>query len=76
MWAVFTRALNSSHSTAAVSVLNNSANMIASAFLGYLMFDEELSVKWWIGCILVIAGSALMNRGAQSTLSNAKVKCE
>ncbi|KAJ3256089.1 hypothetical protein HDU77_003259, partial [Chytriomyces hyalinus] len=30
MWAVFTRALSASSSSAAVTVLNNSANMIAS----------------------------------------------
>ncbi|KAJ3076646.1 hypothetical protein HDU98_001656 [Podochytrium sp. JEL0797] len=63
MWAVFTRALNSSPSSAAVSVLNSSANMIASAILGYFLFDEHLSVRWWIGAAFVLAGTALMNSG-------------
>ncbi|KAI9353813.1 hypothetical protein BDR26DRAFT_849283 [Obelidium mucronatum] len=64
MWAVFTRALNSSSSSVAVTVLNSSSNMIASALLGYFLFDENLSVRWWIGACFVLAGSALMNNSS------------
>ncbi|KAJ3244558.1 hypothetical protein HDU78_010765 [Chytriomyces hyalinus] len=68
MWAVFTRALSASSSSAAVTVLSNSANMIASALLGYVVFSESLSMRWWIGCAFVLAGSAIMNRGGDSVM--------
>ncbi|ORY42251.1 hypothetical protein BCR33DRAFT_851772 [Rhizoclosmatium globosum] len=63
MWSTFTRALSSSPSSAAVSVLNNSANMIASALMGFIIFQEELSVRWWVGAGFVLAGTALMTQG-------------
>ena len=33
------------------------------AIFGYLFFGEELSVRWWLGTVLIVSGIALMGGG-------------
>lgn len=42
MWGLFTRALTLSSSTVKVSVINTSANFMATALLGAAIFSEQL----------------------------------
>jgi hypothetical protein len=42
MWALFTKALTLATSSVQVSVINTSANFMATAILGMLVFGEEL----------------------------------
>jgi hypothetical protein len=42
MWGMFTQALTLANSTVRVSVINTSANFILTAFLGALVFSENL----------------------------------
>ena len=36
------------------------------AIFGYLLFGEELSVRWWLGTVLIVSGIALMGGGEKS----------
>lgn len=60
MWALFTRALSLSPSAVKVNVINTAANFIITAFLGALIFGETLPLLWWIGAMLLIAGSVII----------------
>jgi hypothetical protein len=42
MWALFTKALTLATSSVQVSVINTSANFMATAILGMVVFGEEL----------------------------------
>ena len=35
---------------------------IFQAFLGTLLFGEELSIRWWLGTVLIVSGIALLGR--------------
>ncbi|KAI8376353.1 transmembrane protein 42-like protein [Radiomyces spectabilis] len=62
MWTLFTKALNMAPSSVQVSVINGAANLSASALLGYLVFDEPLTLRWWCGASLILAGTILLSR--------------
>ncbi|GAA5816247.1 hypothetical protein MFLAVUS_009773 [Mucor flavus] len=49
MWTTFTKALNAAPSSVQVSIVNGAVNFSASAILGYLVFNEPLALRWWIG---------------------------
>jgi len=62
MWFLFTRALTLATSTTRVAVLNTSANFLATAVLGMLVFAEGLPLLWWCGAALLVAGSVVIGR--------------
>jgi len=69
MWALFTRALNSSASSVRVTVVNSSMNFFFTALFGYLIFGEPVSLRWYIGSSLIVAGVILMDRGYKNFFS-------
>lgn len=60
MWALFTRALTASPSTTKVFITNTSANFLATAMLGMLVFWEEASGIWWLGAAMMAGGCILV----------------
>ncbi|KAF1821402.1 uncharacterized protein K489DRAFT_321608 [Dissoconium aciculare CBS 342.82] len=62
MWALFTKALTLATSSVQVSVINTSANFMATAILGMVVFGEELPALWWVGAAMLIAGSVIIGR--------------
>ncbi|KAJ5689980.1 hypothetical protein N7462_004372 [Penicillium macrosclerotiorum] len=66
MWALFTRALTAGPSTTKVSITNTSANFLATALLGMIVFKESVGGLWWLGAAMMGAGCILvgMREGA------------
>ncbi|CAO3675326.1 unnamed protein product [Rhizopus stolonifer] len=62
MWTMFTKALNMANSSVQVSIVNGAANFSASAVLGYLVFNEPLTTRWWIGACFILAGTILLSQ--------------
>ncbi|KXL46147.1 hypothetical protein M433DRAFT_225408 [Acidomyces richmondensis BFW] len=62
MWGMFTQALTLANSTVRVSVINTSANFILTAFLGALVFSENLPGLWWVGASFLVVGSVIIGR--------------
>jgi len=58
----FNAALQSSPTTLQASLLTTAANLVITAFFGYLLFGEELSIRWWLGTVLIVSGIALLGR--------------
>ncbi|ORX63269.1 hypothetical protein BCR32DRAFT_298486 [Anaeromyces robustus] len=65
MWAFFTKALNVSSSSIQVTVINTATNFCLTAILGYLIFNEPLSLQWWFGASLIVVGTVLLNTEIQ-----------
>jgi drug/metabolite transporter (DMT)-like permease len=42
------------------------------ALVGQIIFDESVSLMWWLGTLLIIFGLLLMNYGGQSSDANRK----
>lgn len=59
MWVLFVKALQRLPSITAV-VVNTSANVVASSFLGYILFQEPLPPMWWMGISLMLVGVSLV----------------
>ncbi|KAJ5898113.1 hypothetical protein N7504_008401 [Penicillium tannophilum] len=66
MWALFTRALTAGPSTVKVSITNTSANFLATALFGMIIFREAVGGLWWVGAAMMGAGCILvgMREGA------------
>jgi len=55
------------------TALSSAANFLASAFYGYLLFEEQFTRQWWFGLMLIVLGVFLLSssggtRGDGSTL--------
>ncbi|KAG0202420.1 hypothetical protein BGX28_005052 [Mortierella sp. GBA30] len=72
MWTLFTKALNRSHSSATVTVINSAANFCLTAVLGYVLFAEPLAMQWWFGASLIVLGSVLVSSDETSAASKKK----
>ncbi|KAI8371027.1 hypothetical protein BD560DRAFT_489554 [Blakeslea trispora] len=75
MWTMFTKALNSSPSSVQVSIVNGAVNFSTSAIMGYLVFQEPLALRWWIGASFILAGTILLSQ-SQQRHTNDKQKSE
>ncbi|XP_031359583.2 transmembrane protein 42 [Lonchura striata] len=64
MWAVFTKALRLSSSSAAASVTTTASNFISSAILGKLLFGETWTPLWWVGLTMTVCGLMLLHTAA------------
>lgn len=69
MWTMFVEAMQALNSAEA-TVLNLGCNIIFSAAIGWLIFDEKFSVLWWIGATLIVTGIAFI----QFTSGDASLK--
>ncbi|KAI8077360.1 uncharacterized protein B0P05DRAFT_544740 [Gilbertella persicaria] len=75
MWTTFTKALNNAPSSVQVSIVNGAVNFSASAIMGYLVFDEPLALRWWIGATFILAGTILLSQ-SQKRLAEDHKKTE
>jgi len=64
MWNFFVKSMNLSSSLNA-TVINSSLNYFFSAFFGYLIFGEPLSLSWWLGASLILFGVFLITNGSK-----------
>jgi hypothetical protein len=60
MWALFTRALTLATSSVQVSVINTSANFMATALLGMAVFGERLPRKSALSFLTILSCPALI----------------
>jgi drug/metabolite transporter (DMT)-like permease len=49
------------------TVTNTGTNFAASALLGWTVFGETLTLVWWAGAGMIVAGTVLVATGASST---------
>jgi len=61
----FNKALQASKTTLEASIINTASNFVFTALIGYLAFNEELSVFWWSGTSLIIIGTYLVSTEGQ-----------
>ena len=62
MWFLFTHALTLASSTTRVSILNTSSNFMLTAFLGLVIFHENLPPLWFLGAAMLIVGNVVIGR--------------
>ncbi|VUZ39212.1 unnamed protein product [Hymenolepis diminuta] len=60
MWLMFVTALKKSPNVVIVVILNNVANLYLSAFYGWWLFRETISVTWFFGALFLTVGCCLM----------------
>ncbi|EEP75845.1 predicted protein [Uncinocarpus reesii 1704] len=60
MWALFTRALTAASSSTQVTITNTTANFLATALLGMVVFQERVAPQWWLGATIMAAGSIIV----------------
>jgi drug/metabolite transporter (DMT)-like permease len=63
MWALYTRALSAAPSAVHANVVNTSTNFIIAALMGWALFGEKLVGTWWVGAMLLVAGTVVIGRG-------------
>eukprot|EP00105_Crassostrea_gigas_P034640 XP_019918788.1 PREDICTED: transmembrane protein 42-like isoform X1 [Crassostrea gigas] len=62
MWTLFTKSLQFCSSTAEATVANTANNFLVSALVGVVLFNESLSLRWWMGASLIVLGLLLIHR--------------
>ncbi|KAL5601145.1 hypothetical protein BROUX41_005950 [Berkeleyomyces rouxiae] len=67
MWALFTRALAAGNSTTQVSMVNTSANFMATAVMGWAIFSESLPPLWFAGAGLLVIGNVIIGNKDEGT---------
>ncbi|XP_060076405.1 transmembrane protein 42-like [Ylistrum balloti] len=67
MWTCFTKSLQLCTSSLEATVINTATNFLVSALIGWMFFHEGLSLKWWIGSLLILLGLMLIHRGGDET---------
>ncbi|XP_028927228.1 transmembrane protein 42 [Ornithorhynchus anatinus] len=60
MWTFYAKGLNLASSSAMVSIMTTTANFLATAFFGYLLYGETRAVMWWVGIGMTICGLLLL----------------
>lgn len=65
MWGVFVESMQGLNSGEAV-VLNTGCNILASAALGRVVFQEMIGMYWWVGASLILSGMALLQTGTKN----------
>lgn len=65
MWATFSKALALSPSSLEPTAVNTAANLAGSMVLGSAVFEEKISLLWWVGATLILIGVTLV-RGSDT----------
>ncbi|XP_033104251.1 transmembrane protein 42-like isoform X2 [Anneissia japonica] len=69
MWTLFVKSLQLSKASVQATVTNSASNFFFSALIGHLVFGEALSIRWWIGSMMIVSGLILMQRASAKTVS-------
>lgn len=59
------------------TILSTGTNFASSAFLGYILFQEQLSLQWWIGAGFITIGTLLIsleNNKTETSVSESSTK--
>lgn len=62
MIGLYTRSMHHLSTTEA-TIINSSANLIFTALFGTILFQERLSLRWYMGSILITVGVAVIMTG-------------
>ncbi|KAI8099526.1 uncharacterized protein BX664DRAFT_321512 [Halteromyces radiatus] len=62
MWTLFTKALHDAPSSIQVTIINGAMNLATSAIMGWIIFQEPLALRWWIGASFMLAGTILISQ--------------
>lgn len=62
MWGYFVASMSEISSLTA-TVVNTGSNFLFTALLGWSIFGERLSMRWWLGASLLITGLCLIVQG-------------
>ncbi|XP_043794128.1 transmembrane protein 42 [Apis laboriosa] len=57
----FVKALNISKSSLSCTITSATTSYVCSAFAGFLIFNEHISLNWWCGISLIILGLFFVN---------------
>eukprot|EP00033_Pygsuia_biforma_P005542 GCRY01006120.1.p1 GENE.GCRY01006120.1~~GCRY01006120.1.p1 ORF type:complete len:153 (-),score=22.95 GCRY01006120.1:52-510(-) len=76
MWAFFTLALNALSSSMVATALNLASNFLFTAVLGRIIFNEILSVLWFVGASLIATGVLLLTFLEEQKNATSKKKKE
>ena len=60
MLTTYAKALKLAPTAAEASLLNTASNLILTAVVSMLVFEEQLSLQWMLGTVLVCCGVALV----------------
>jgi len=60
MWTTFVKALRFCNTSLEATVTNTAANFFTSAVVGRVVFEETVTLMWWVGTLLIIFGLGLM----------------
>jgi len=60
MVAIYSRALQASPTSAEASLVSTASNLLLTAAASSLFLGEPLSLAWWLGALLIVAGSYLV----------------
>ncbi|XP_048756155.2 transmembrane protein 42-like [Ostrea edulis] len=73
MWTFFTKSLQFCSSTAEATVTNTASNFLVSALMGVALFNETLTLRWWMGASLIVLGLLLIHRANMKEREKDKV---
>ncbi|KAJ8041536.1 Transmembrane protein 42 [Holothuria leucospilota] len=59
MWTLFVKSMQLI-GTLKATLTNTSSNLLSTAFLSWLIFDEQHSVRWFCGATLIVTGLLFM----------------
>ncbi|CAK8681078.1 unnamed protein product [Clavelina lepadiformis] len=66
MWTFFVESMQTLSSSVAM-VVNVGTNILMSAAIGWFLFNERVSIIWWIGASLIISGMAIVYSSPENT---------
>ena len=75
MVSLFVRSLHRSGTTIA-TVLNTASNFLVSALIGWAVFGESLTLQWFCGASLIVAGVLIVGGAAAHPEDRHKAKDE
>ncbi|KAN0055859.1 hypothetical protein ACTA71_011746 [Dictyostelium dimigraforme] len=73
-WRYAAKGMDLANSTLTSTVITTSSNFFFTAFFGWLFFQEQLSLKWWIGALFIMFGLFLMNADQEQIETNKSEK--
>ncbi|GAB2219570.1 hypothetical protein Droror1_Dr00007207 [Drosera rotundifolia] len=63
MWGCYTNSLRAL-SSLQTTVASFAANFLSSGVAGFFLFEEKLSLKWFIGALLIVLGVLILSKSS------------
>lgn len=61
MWLFYTKSLQLSTNTLLATSINKLSNFIFTTLISYLLFNDKLTIKWFIGIQFLFVGILILN---------------